>query len=114
MIALSISIIGLANLRREYFRSMETISMIIKVDTQLKFYEKNFVPSDWKARGNYEGWKECEQKWLQSRMKIKWREFMRSKASAYTVFSMLFIAYIAISVFLLLWLLGALLLNILN
>lgn len=102
MAALSISVIGFANLRREYFRSMETISMIMKVDTQLKFYDKGFIPQSEIDRGQYDIWKESEEKWLQDRMQIKWRDFMKSKASAYTVFSILYIVYIAISVFLLL------------
>jgi hypothetical protein len=105
-LALSVSIIGFANLRRECSRSMQTISMVMKIDTLLKLHEMDFTPPMWKD--DYEKWRKSEKDWLRDREKVNWTTFGQSKSSVLTVFSVLFIVYITISSLLLLWSLGVL------
>jgi hypothetical protein len=100
-LALSVSIIGLANLRRECSRLMETVSMMMKLEKQLGFYSKDFVPPRWKD--DYKTWGASEKNWLSEREKPMWRNFLKPKASVITVFFALFTVYIAISSLLLIW-----------
>jgi len=101
VLALCTSLIGFANFRREYYRLMETVSMIMRIDKKLGFYARDYFPTRWKT--DYEEFEKSEEEWLKNKMKIKLTSFMRGKASFMTVASTLFIAYIAISFLLLVW-----------
>jgi len=100
-LALCVSIIGLANLRREVSRLMETVSMLIKLERQLGFYSKDFVPPRWKVE--HEPWEKSETTWLSKKEKPLWRNFLKPNASVITVFFALFAVYIVTSVLLLIW-----------